>query len=483
MHSPQADSLARKALLLALAQWLSAVARAVYALLLARLLGPGDYGIYAYGIALYLAFLPITLRDTDLKLSTIIGPRVSGWREKTFATGSLRILASLLATVVFALFLLGGVLNGSLKPLLLVFVVALFARSLNFWVEAVFVAREENATVLQQNAIFRLSEVFVGIVWLLLGGGLLGVILIHGASWLFQTGRGLVRLWMRMEGMRWQLPQPPYVSRSDVQLVLAGLAGGWVMQGPIILYPRFADSTLELGQVAVAFQILFLLSTIPWALADALLPALSRSVSRNDGRERDLMDLMPRLAIPAVTSIALMAFVLGPPVIDFILGADYQATGGMLGFLLLVMAPLSISQTLSRVVIAQGNLNGNLLSSAGGALGMTVCFELTAEPLGAQAGLLLACAVGYSVWSALLWRYAHIGKPGNWMGVIIKPMLLACLALGVYFLAANQGWPWLGMAVGLPALLVSSRIFGIITADEARFALGLVSRVPNKGGR
>ena len=131
-------SIAINAIYLIGTQWFNKVVRLVYAIALARYLGPELYGIICCGISWYLTFLSITGFGIAAILSREIGrDRNSGPRIVSL-TLTLRSITLVVAALVSGI--LGWFVETKLdiRIILIVFSIALVGRSFSMWTGAVF---------------------------------------------------------------------------------------------------------------------------------------------------------------------------------------------------------------------------------------------------------------------------------------------------------------------------------------------------------
>ena len=472
-------SFSRNAAFLSVANGTAGLGRALYSLLLANLLGPVAYGIYAYGQSWYLAFLPLTLHATDSTLSVLLATRKNNWRQRVAEGFSLRCIASAVAALVCALF---GVLTAPAPEtalLLPVFALALLARSISMWSQAGFVAQERSDIAMRQEIIFRLLEIMTGAAWLLLGGGLVGIVIIHAAAWCCQALRGLYLVHREVTDITWSWPRWQFLLGGNAMLILAGLAGSWLMLGPLILFGQLTNINDQLGPFAMAMQLLFLVALIPWAVAQAALPPLSRAVSKASGHDRRFAETVPRIAILVGTALTLGALALGPAVIELLLGSHFAVTGQLLGPLMLVLIPLSISHALAQLFIASHRLRTHLFSATLGAVGMTLTLPPLVTWLGAT-GATIAAGFGFGLWCSAQWLALSRHDRLNWRLALLRPGLVAVSALSSYALFDAQGMPLLAILTATLVLGAGSFAVGAITPHERQWLVRTLSRLRSK---
>ena len=175
---------------LTLARLLTQTVRIVYVIVLARILGPEVYGLFAYAQSWYMAFLPVTM----LGLGAIVSREVGRNRERGARTvrqvAFIRVLASILGAAACALIGWFVDLDPAARQLILVFALALVGRTLAVTAEEIFSAYERSYYILWQEAVFRPLEVVAGLTVLAFGGDIVHIAFIHAVVWWLQAARG-----------------------------------------------------------------------------------------------------------------------------------------------------------------------------------------------------------------------------------------------------------------------------------------------------
>jgi len=156
--------------------------RALYLLILARLLGPELYGLLAYGHAWYVAFLPLGLLGTGLVIVRLIAQRPEDQTALIGHSLALRMFSALISALLCVV--IGYALQSEpkLQTLFSVFALALAGRALNLWCDDLFVAFEHPQYILLRESVMRPSELMLGVAVVLSGGGIVGVALVHALS-------------------------------------------------------------------------------------------------------------------------------------------------------------------------------------------------------------------------------------------------------------------------------------------------------------
>lgn len=259
--------------------------RFFYLLVLARLLGPHMLGLYNYGLAWYLIFLPLATWAFGALLSIYLGRKPENAEDIVSATLLFRLLTTTLTAVCCLVIGLFSNSDSMSQSLISILVIALVGRSLAMWGRSCFVAVELSQYSAGLEIGFRIVEVFCGLVYLSIGGGIIGLGTIHAACWVAEgiVALALVRnrLCFRKFFAPWSLVRQVAVEAFPIT-VNTFLSVAMIQSGFIVLKHLAAD-TRVLGFYAVAFQLVVNTTLIPEALGSAALPILSRAYGRGTG--------------------------------------------------------------------------------------------------------------------------------------------------------------------------------------------------------
>jgi len=446
-------SIARNSSYLLGAKVISRGLRLIYAVVLARLFGPELFGLFTYAQFWHVIFMSLAMFGTGRILSRQIGSDRSNAESYVGINISLRLLTSLIGMLGCGLLALDPGLTPEGRDLLLLFALAVPARSLASWAQQVFVAFEVAQIGLRQELAFRSLEVVLGLVALSLGGGLLSVASIHAVTWMLQALAGwrLVDSQLITVRLDWCRPALMKLATNGAAFMLTGLSLAILMQGGLILYKLLLDEPGELGQLAIVMQALGLLIMVPKSISSAALPVLSRWVTEGAGDEQRTMVLMLRTAIVGAVGLALLSVVVGPVLIPLLVGVEYQLAAELLGLALWLLLPLSLCVLINQLMVAHGEFWRASLISVTGALTMLVVMLLTLTELGIYS-VFLGAAAGATLWSALeAW---HVVRSGWLSGVDAFVRVGAAVAVAVLsFWLLLDFAPWLALSVGWLLLL------------------------------
>ena len=242
-------SIAKNAAYLLAARGLTYVVRAVYVVALARYLGPEVYGLFAYGQAWYLAFLPLTALGLEVILSREVGRDRERGARVVAQTLALRIVAVVVTAAACGL--AGWFANAepAARQLLLIFSLALAGRGLAVWTEQTFTAYEVSRYALRQEAVFRPFEVVLGLGMLVAGAGAAGVAAVHALVWWLQALRGMALVHRRLVPVRpnWTWGGLARLLVQGLPLGLSLLFSSWLLLGPLVLFRHVAGTEAAWG--------------------------------------------------------------------------------------------------------------------------------------------------------------------------------------------------------------------------------------------
>ena len=444
------------------------VVRVIYVLVIARVLGPELYGLLAYGQSWYMAFFPIALLGLGAIISREIGRDPSNTPIFLATTITLRMVAALLAAIVSAS--LGWHLepDATLRQLLLIFSLALAGRAMAIWAEHVFVAHERSGYVLIQEAIFRPSEVLIGIGLLFWGSGVVALAVLHAIVWWLQAflSFAVVRARLVSVALSWDSAAVRRVLRATWPIAIAALMAGWLMQGPLVLYRHQPGVTeAALGQLALALQMVVVLSTFPGSIGMAALPILARSIERGDQKDILFLEMMTRIAILGGCMAGVIGLAFAEPLTVWVFGQQYAEGGKLLGSAVWLMIPLTIGTAASPSLLARGHRWSLVVGSLVGVLLLIVLTPPLVQYLGAV-GALAAAGTGLTSWALILYSF-HRGQSRPRFGfALLRPSAVLVIVAGTYLGLECALGPMGAVAVALTICIPATRLMGALTAVE-----------------
>jgi O-antigen/teichoic acid export membrane protein len=360
-------------------------------LLIARGLGPAEFGDYAF--LSVVAVLLAELGDAGLQATA----------QRALVAGTLSLSAMLrakglllgLACAVFALGALllpraslSGLRPGLLLPLLLFYLLAGWSEFLGVALRARGMRGGEAATILCFRAV---TLALVGLV-LLRGLRLEGLVWALAASPVAAIALGAA--WLSRSAAEPPQQAPAALSSLGVLRLALPLAVNSALallslRVEILLLPLFADQRAT-GLFAAALAVVTPMTLVPAAIAAGAMPALTREALRGSGpvRERTAATVA-LLGVPGAVGLALLA----PAIVGLAFGADYAEAANALRLLAPALIAMFLNNVLLHSLVALGRAPVlprltalRVAAAAGFALLLIPAFGIT----GAAAGFTLS---------------------------------------------------------------------------------------------
>ncbi|MBW2364796.1 MAG: oligosaccharide flippase family protein [Deltaproteobacteria bacterium] len=471
-------SLALNASYLFAGRGLTIAVRFIYAIILARYLGPELYGYLNYGMSWYFAFFPIATLSLGVLLKREIGRNRKNSEKVVNQTLALRLLASVIAAILCGV---GGFFfetEPTIKRLLLLFSIALVGRSLWLWIIAVFIAHEKSDYSLRLNAVFRPLEVVFGLIVLASGGGIFAVASVHAALWWLQAMRGFYLISRHITPIRldWTWPILFRFFVIGLPITIASILNGWLANGPLVLYRYFVQTGNSLGQLSLAMQVFILLGNLLAISFSASLPLVSRSVYREDGKDIYFADAMLRFGIIFGAAAGIAALGIGEWLVELFFGNEFHEAGILLGFTLWLLIPGICDIVIWNVYMARGQYVLPMISAALGAIIFTALFPWIVSIAG-PAGAVISAGIGMSFSTLVLIVSFAKSDALNLRRILLHPFAVVFLALGLYFtLHLMNISVWILLPVCFTVFFTSIFIFGIITPSEWSALVGFIKK-------
>ncbi|HTP07576.1 MAG TPA: flippase [Anaerolineae bacterium] len=318
-----------------------------------RILGPADYGVITYGLAVGVVLAPVT----DLGMQLIItrevahaervAPRVSGIGLTLKLLLTIGVVAVLLPIslqrpdgTVFATFVLGIAVIGSS-----------FAEYFGYVFRGL--RRVELDAVL--TLLLRMGVFTFGFGALLLRPGINGI----AVAYLIGNGiaAGVGYIWLRRRFFK-----PVLTTRRSASSALLRQAlplGGAILfsiaytRTSVFLLDALNNST-AVGEYGVALRLTEPLALIPSAIMAAVFPALTHTMAQTGyASTRALRFKTIGLLALAGLSIAVGGVLLGPWLIHFLYGTQYAGSALPLQLLALASLPIFINYALTHFLVAR----------------------------------------------------------------------------------------------------------------------------------
>lgn len=335
------------------AELLGRVLALVTSLLIARGLGPADFGVFAFLSGL--AVLVSELGEMGLQ-GTAQRALVSGTlslRAMLAAKGLLSFAVAAVAAGAWALWISGWqpeLRLSLLTPLVVYYLLAGWSEFFGVALRARGRRGDEAATIL----LFRATA--LGLVALVLwrGLGLFGLAWALGLSPLPAMLLGAALLartpGSTLDPALLEATRVGSILRLAFPLAVNGVLALLSLRIEILLLPLLA-SDHETGLFAAALKVVDSLILVPAAIAAGAMPALTREALRGSGpvRERTATSVA-LLGVPAAVGL----FALAPQVVSLLFGAEFAAAGAALRLLAPALLAIFLNNVLLHALLALG---------------------------------------------------------------------------------------------------------------------------------
>jgi O-antigen/teichoic acid export membrane protein len=389
--------------------WIENALGLAYFAVMARCLGPALYGRWAYGIAAYVLVLGLTGFGFETLVLLRLGRDKHDAADFVGLTLTLRLAFLGLGVAGLAGYALAAEPDPANAIVLLLLIPALVGRGVALWARICFLGYERMGDYLRIVTWLRSAEVGCGILYLVSGGGLLGVVILHSLSWLGEAGFGLWRVRSRLTPYALRLDWRPAVEFLAQGAVLGTAAAAymWLTAGPIVLLRHTGIGLAQLGQFAIVSSLTMILVGSTHAFFIAALPVLSR-LARQGHSGMASYGRLTALVVAGATAAAVgLGWLLGPPVAEWALGEGYAAAGGLLAPFLLVGGAILAPTGYDQILVLSGRRWPSAIANLGAGLCLTAALAPAVAAWSLQ-GAVLATAGAWLIRAAALIGVAEI---------------------------------------------------------------------------
>lgn len=401
-------------------QILGRVIRFVYLIILARLLGPEDVGVFVYGIALCLVLSALAIFGQGIFLSTRIGRRRQD-ATRTVAHSFTVVLVMVVVATVIGLGLIGAS-ESEPKALQAVglLVLTLVPRSIVAWVRHCFVAFEDAGWIPRYEVVFRGGELLAGTLALLLWSDLRVVCAIHLSTWLVEATFALRRL-VGKGGLSLVPGRDLRFLKRIFQVSLYFMLSLWFVnlfaQVGILGLGLLLEDTAIVGYFGTAMQILTTFLLLPLAFGQAILPSLSRGYHRG-GPVPAVLTFVVRGLLVGGGILAILGQAYGAWIVTFVLGDRFAPAGSVFALLCWALGPYAVALL---AIQALNGIGGRSLATilAVAIVSAQILLLLLCLPFGALAAastaLIAAAALGCLLGVLFIHKRLGLGGHSWWL--------------------------------------------------------------------
>jgi O-antigen/teichoic acid export membrane protein len=437
-----------------------------FALVMLRILGPTDAGIYFYAGFIFLWFDIFTNFGLDLFVTREVARDRSRAGRYFFSASALRLLLTVAGLVLLAGFLLARQ-NLIAPPLdstgiiaIIILYAGLFPGSLSKGMTSLFYAFEQAEYPAAITTVATISKAILGVIVLVLGYGVIGlaaasiVTNIVTLMVLVWGGRKLIGGWLRPE----------------IRLMRSMISTSWPLLANHFLATIFFQIDILIieavhgarmvGLYSVAYKWLAALNVIPAFFTQAMLPVMSRQAHEDrDALRRTYMlaiKLLMILALPVAVLFTFLAYFLT----GILGGAQYLPDGAIATQIMIWSIPFGWINSLTQYVLIALDLQRRVMRAFVLAVSFNVISNLLLVPTyGYQAAALTTIASEFVLLVPFVTLLHSALGPLNWWQMIWRP----AAAAGSMLVVMGLIWPLepviaLGCGVGVyPAVLLALR--------------------------
>jgi O-antigen/teichoic acid export membrane protein len=450
----------------------------VFFALIARFLGAGEVGLYAFALAVA-NFIVIPARfGFENLVQREVGREPASTRHYLWGVGAVKGLISL---GIMGLFCIALALTGrqDLTILLLAAAFTLMSSFMEF-LNAFFRANQRPEFELAVRLLFSLSNLLLGIMVLYAGWRLRGVLLtqlINAAVAVIVGTLILARIAPPGRcAWNWQVVWGYVAAATPFAGILVSLY--FSNQIGIIILKLFTGTT-EVGYFAAALRLFDNLTLIPAAIMGAFLPIMSQLYVRSvGGFARTLRFTVKYLFILSVPPAVIMA-ILARPIVVFLYGESFLPSAPALQILSLPLLFSFWNYACTNVLIAR-NEEGPLLwltwLTGGIHVTANLLFISAFSYLGACLAILTTQGIfGITLYGLQMRRYLRVGS----LIKLMAPPVLSGTMMGVAVFLARDWNVFLSMALGLLVYGGGILALGTLSREEMDRLHTMAARGPS----
>lgn len=429
-----------------------------FALVMLRILGPEDAGIYFYAGFIFVWFDIFTNFGLDLFLTREVARNRALAARYFLTTSALRFGLTLLGVILLAAFLfarqtlIAPPLDSSGVIAIILLYIGLFPGSLSKGMTSLFYAFEQAEYPAAITTLSTISKTVLGLIVLVLGYGVIGL---AGASIVTNVLTLVILLW----GGRRLLtasPVPPIAVEQGNQSRIADWFNFSLMRTmmgqswPLLLNHFLATIFFQIdvliieavhgarmvGLYSVAYKWLSALNVIPSFFTQAMLPVMSRQAHEDrEALKRTYVlavKLLLLVALPTAVLFTFLAYLLT----EILGGSQYLPDGAIATQIMIWSIPFGWINSLTQYVLVALDLQRRITTAFVIAVSFNIITNLIFIPqYGYRAAALTTIASELLLLLPFVWLLRGALGPLPWLTIVSRPVgaaaaMFAVLALG-----------------------------------------------------
>ena len=458
---------------LTLGQIFGRMIRFLYLVVLARLLGPEEVGVFVYGIALSLVLSALAVFGQGIFLSTRLGRRRQEVARTVGHSLTVVLVMVLVATILGFAFTWASQSEPKVFQAVGLLVLALVPRSVVTWLRHCYVALEDASWIPRYEVAFRGGELLVGTAALLAWSDLRLVCAIHFSAWLLEAAFTLRRL-TRTGGFSLTAGRDLRLMKRIFRVSFYFMLSLWLVnlfaQVGILALGLLREEAATVGYFGTAMQILTTFLLLPFAFGQAFLPSLSRDYHRG-GLAPAVLTFVVRGLLIGGGFIAILTHSYGAWIVTVLLGDRYAPAGAVFASLAWALGPYAVTLLAVQALNAIGGRNLATVLALAVVAAQTALLGIVL-PLGAltaaTAALVGAACLGCLLGIIFIHRRLGIHGHGWWLAPVI-----ALGGTGAAMLSGVLPPPWDAPTAATVLVLLVWRLGVFRSADYRVIRMGI----------
>ena len=332
----------------------SKLATLVLVVVMARELGEAGFGVFTFGFAFATLVTALAGFGQDVVLIREVARdrrRLHRYFFNTLVLKSALAVPALLVSSAAA-FVLG--VGAETRWVVLLLGLAVVSELLTMTCVAVFQAFERLVYMPIVLVTQRAGAAGLGIAALVAGAGVVAVSAVYAAAAGLAFVLGLALVYRKIERPRLTV-DPPFwwpLMRVAAPIGLAGVLGTVLFRVDTAILAWFEPKQV-VGHYGAAFRLFEATLFVSWSVGTAVYPVLSRLTRQTDPPLASVVDRSLKLVIALTLPLAVVAAILGEPLVELLYGSDFAEAGTALVLLAPAIAFYPVAHIAGTVLYAR----------------------------------------------------------------------------------------------------------------------------------
>jgi len=411
----------------------------ISAIILARYLGPEDYGKYAFVISFAFIFMVIA----DYGLNDLFIRDIA--RDKSLASKYLAlgiIVKPLFSMVAIILLILAVYIMGYSKDIILytaIFSVHLIFITLVNTVSSIFKAHER----MEYSSFITITIGMIGLIFIAsivyLNGTLLQILMFKVVSFFIGFVLGLVIILKKIAKPDFSIDYS-YVKNHLIKampFLTIGIIHALYFNVDIIMLSKMQGDVYVGWYTPAANDLFFGILIIPTAISTVIYPMFSRHFRESIEKLRESCNFSIKILVLLGVPIGFGSFVLAPQIIYFIFGSQYENSIIVLQIISIAIIFVFVRQSLGFCLAAVGKEKVLMWINAG-SLGLNIVLNYILIPIYAHVGAVLTTV--FCIILSVMLNYFYLNKEIHNIIILrgmLKPIISASV-MSIFVYSINE---------------------------------------------